>query len=176
MPHTRKLLINNGAVFSNAYSTTPMCCPSRSSILTGLYSHNHHVLTNSHNCSGPLWQKQFETHTFATLLSSFGYRTGNFHFRTLAFAVLCLLALSRDASALPLTAWDGDSSFSLSPSRMFEEQLMRCSFQWLRERGRERCTYATWIALTSLWLCFLLLLFPCVPVAFAFVNNWINWS
>jgi len=32
--------------FANAYSVSPLCCPARRSILTGLYPHNHRQLDN----------------------------------------------------------------------------------------------------------------------------------
>jgi len=48
MPKTRSLIFDQGAYFPNAYITTSLCCPSRSSILTGMYAHNHGVLDNNY--------------------------------------------------------------------------------------------------------------------------------
>lgn len=47
MPHTDRLFRRGGTSFVNAFATTPQCCPSRASILTGMYAHNHGVATNS---------------------------------------------------------------------------------------------------------------------------------
>jgi arylsulfatase A-like enzyme len=45
MPATRRLFARGGRAYPNAYVTTPLCCPSRASILTGRYAHNHGILT-----------------------------------------------------------------------------------------------------------------------------------
>lgn len=69
MRHTRDLLTERGTTFSHAYATTPLCCPSRSSIFSGRYVHNHGVDTNGG--SGRLDQ----TTTMQAHLQGAGYYT-----------------------------------------------------------------------------------------------------
>jgi N-acetylglucosamine-6-sulfatase len=46
-PHLDRMRAG-GTYFPNAYVTTSLCSPSRASILTGLYTHNHRVTDNYH--------------------------------------------------------------------------------------------------------------------------------
>lgn len=70
MPFTVEWLMDNGRSYPNAFATTPLCCPSRASIFTGLYAHNHGVLKNhdSHDLEA--------TRTVQARLQESGYRTG----------------------------------------------------------------------------------------------------
>jgi arylsulfatase A-like enzyme len=78
MPNVQSLLADQGATFTNYFITTPLCCPSRSSILRGQYAHNHGVLTNSGNEGGfpAFYRLGHESSTVATWLQDAGYRTG----------------------------------------------------------------------------------------------------
>jgi arylsulfatase A-like enzyme len=49
MPNTMRLLAGPGTTFTDFIATTPLCCPSRASLLTGQYAHNHGVLRNSYS-------------------------------------------------------------------------------------------------------------------------------
>ena len=40
MPQTKALLQDKGAMALNFFIHTPICCPSRSELLTGMYFHN----------------------------------------------------------------------------------------------------------------------------------------
>lgn len=72
------MLVLNLLILFFQYVPSALCCPSRASILTGKYPHNHHVVNNTleGNCSSKLWQKIQEPYTFPALLKAVcGYQT-----------------------------------------------------------------------------------------------------
>ncbi|XP_031549888.1 N-acetylglucosamine-6-sulfatase-like [Actinia tenebrosa] len=77
MIKTKKLIQEKGISFENMFVTSPLCCPSRSSILTGMYTHNHHAINNSveGNCASNKWQRESEKQTMNTFLKAMGYGT-----------------------------------------------------------------------------------------------------
>ncbi|XP_076804772.1 N-acetylglucosamine-6-sulfatase-like [Clavelina lepadiformis] len=77
MVKVKELLQNEGTTFTNMFTPTPLCCPSRSSILTGRYSHNHNTVNNSisGNCASLSWQNSTEKETFAVFAHNAKYRT-----------------------------------------------------------------------------------------------------
>jgi N-acetylglucosamine-6-sulfatase len=64
-------MVHRGVNFRNAFVTTSLCSPSRASILTSLYMHQHGVSDNFSALSPKLA-------TFPRLLQQAGYRTGFF--------------------------------------------------------------------------------------------------
>ncbi|HEV8355060.1 MAG TPA: sulfatase [bacterium] len=73
MPSVRRLLGDRGVRFLNAFASTPLCCPSRATILTGLYAHHHGVLDNDAPDGGAARFRDEET--IAVTLHRAGYRT-----------------------------------------------------------------------------------------------------
>jgi arylsulfatase A-like enzyme len=74
MPLTRQLVGDQGVTFTRAYVSTPYCCPSRASILTGQFAHNHGVIGNEEPAGGAVLFD--DTSTLATWIQNAGYRTG----------------------------------------------------------------------------------------------------
>jgi N-acetylglucosamine-6-sulfatase len=73
MPRTLQLIGDEGTTFANAIATTPLCCPSRASMLTGQYGHNNGVLANRPGY-GALSGKR---NTLPAWLERAGYRTAH---------------------------------------------------------------------------------------------------
>ena len=76
-------LAQAGAKFNNAIISNPLCCPSRATILTGLYSHNTGVYTNGDGEDPSGGYPAFAAHddqdrTFPLSLHEAGYTTGLF--------------------------------------------------------------------------------------------------
>ncbi|HVT29028.1 MAG TPA: sulfatase-like hydrolase/transferase, partial [Lacipirellulaceae bacterium] len=66
-------IAHEGACFLNAFATTPLCSPSRASILTGEYAHTHGITDNTdHSVQSHL------LHTFPQELQRDGYETAFF--------------------------------------------------------------------------------------------------
>jgi N-acetylglucosamine-6-sulfatase len=75
MPNVQRMQ-RDGMTFSNYFVTDSLCCPSRASIFTGRYPHNHGVLTNTPPLGGfAAFRRGAEAETFATTLQGRGYRT-----------------------------------------------------------------------------------------------------
>lgn len=68
MPRTRRYFRGGGREFTSAFATTPLCCPSRATILTGRYAHNTGIRRNS-------GEGLDESTLFPRLLNRDGYRT-----------------------------------------------------------------------------------------------------
>jgi N-acetylglucosamine-6-sulfatase len=78
MPAVKSLLVDRGTRYTHAFIPTSICCPSRSAILTGLYSHDTGVWENGGFYGGwPTFQRLGnEQRTIALALHRHGYRTG----------------------------------------------------------------------------------------------------
>jgi N-acetylglucosamine-6-sulfatase len=78
MPAVKSLLVDRGTRYTDAFIPTSICCPSRSAILTGLYSHDNGVWENGGAHGGWLTFRRLgnEQRTVAVALQDHGYRTG----------------------------------------------------------------------------------------------------
>ena len=77
IPALEERLADEGLTFDNAFVTEPVCCPSRATILTGQYPHNHLVRRNAPPLGGfeVFRDLEREDSTIAAWLDSAGYET-----------------------------------------------------------------------------------------------------
>jgi len=77
MPNTLASIAEKGITFNRYYVSYPLCCPSRVSLLTGRYAHNHNDRGNVPPNGGfnGFANRQAYTHNLATWLKGGGYRT-----------------------------------------------------------------------------------------------------
>lgn len=77
MINVQELLAKEGATFINAFTSSPICCPSRASLLSGRYAHNHATINNSVSggCYGSFWKEVIEKTTLPVMLQKRGYET-----------------------------------------------------------------------------------------------------
>ena len=75
MANVNAMLGAEGATFADNYVSFPLCCPSRTTFLTGQYGHNHTVMGNALPQGG--YEKLAPTHanTLPAWLKLAGYRT-----------------------------------------------------------------------------------------------------
>jgi N-acetylglucosamine-6-sulfatase len=78
MHKTRRLLKRRGTTFTNSFVTFSLCCPSRVTLVTGQYAHNHGVGANDPPHGGyPAYRRKVNPrHTLPVYLHHAGYRTG----------------------------------------------------------------------------------------------------
>jgi N-acetylglucosamine-6-sulfatase len=76
MPNVLRQIAGAGVTFDRYYVTYPICCPSRASLLTGLYVHNHRVLINRPPYGYPAFRRSPAfRYNLATWLREAGYDT-----------------------------------------------------------------------------------------------------
>jgi N-acetylglucosamine-6-sulfatase len=73
MPNVKTLLADQGVTFDNSFVSYSLCCPSRSTFLTGQYAHNHGVWGNAAPNGG--YYKLDSTNTLPVWLQRAGYQT-----------------------------------------------------------------------------------------------------
>jgi N-acetylglucosamine-6-sulfatase len=144
-PHTPNLdrLARDGVHFRNAFVTTALCSPSRASILTGLYAHQHRVVDNNH----PI---RPELVFFPQYLQRAGYETahiGKWHMggETVDDAPQRgfdhWVSFPGQGSYLPTAAGLNVNGVKLPQRGYITDELTDYALQWLERRDAKRPFY-----------------------------------
>jgi arylsulfatase A-like enzyme len=76
LEHVRTQIALEGTTFARNYAVYPLCCPSRSTYVTGQYPHNHGVLGNKPPEGG--YYKLDSANTLPVWMNGAGYATAHF--------------------------------------------------------------------------------------------------
>ncbi len=92
LPRIQADIINHGTTFDNMFVALSVCCPSRTSYLTGQYPHNHGVIRNNGGHGGfqhfdndgsalPVWLKKagYRTGLLGKYLNGYGHTPKDMH-------------------------------------------------------------------------------------------------
>jgi N-acetylglucosamine-6-sulfatase len=77
MPRTNALLGKGGVTFNNNFVSYSLCCPSRSTLLTGQYAHNHDIRGNTPPAGGYTKLAPFLGNSLPAWLQRAGYYTAH---------------------------------------------------------------------------------------------------
>jgi arylsulfatase A-like enzyme len=114
MPRAARLLTDKGTSFDSYFSTHPRCCPSRATQFTGMYSHNHGIMSNAHGYG----RFAFHESALPVWLQDAGYYTAHLGKYMNGFS-------DRFADAMPVPpGWDETFSLSDDPYHMYGYSLM----------------------------------------------------
>jgi arylsulfatase A-like enzyme len=139
MANVLALAAGHGVRFFKALVTTPLCCPSRASFLTGKLAHDHGVQSNNGGASA---FEPEEVFTLATQLAGAGYATGLFGKYLNDYAQREIPGSSPPAFEVP-PGWTEWQAFAIE--KHFEYQLTNSAGQALPKNAFacEQDDYAT---------------------------------
>lgn len=78
MPFTKAEIRDKGAIYPNGTIMTPLCGPSRATLFTGLFTHNHGEWANSGTNGGWSMLQPWEANALPVAMQNAGFRTGLF--------------------------------------------------------------------------------------------------
>lgn len=117
MPNTVREIFRSGTEFRNYYATTPLCAPSRASLLTGKYADNTGIVRNEPPLGG--WQGWRNSAAYeenlAVTLQQAGYRTS--HVGKFTNDYFDVINNSVETTVPP--GWDSWFTTSVSPGLLF---------------------------------------------------------
>ena len=103
MRYTIPMMQQYGISLQNFFVNTPICCPSRATILTGRYAHNWHVKSPNACMYMDVGGAEFDQSTVGVYMQELGYTTG-------AFGKLVNYELGtpycEEETAKPISGWD----------------------------------------------------------------------
>jgi arylsulfatase A-like enzyme len=132
MPTVERALVAHGVTFTNSFVTNSLCCPSRTSLLTGKYSHSTGVYLNAPPHGG--FPSFHDKRTIATVLHANGYTTGLFGKYLNRYGVG-----AHDASYVP-PGWDHWTAF-LGKTAYYDYRLVDQGH--VERHGRRASDYST---------------------------------